>query len=121
MKRFIQSMKNAMNGLWMLIKTQKNFRIHICISLLVFISGFFFRLPKTEWLIIIILMGMVMSVEAINTSIELLSDKIEPEIDERIGKLKDIAAAAVLITAVSAATAGIIIFLPYISELISQL
>ena len=67
-----------------------------------------------EWLIILLLFALVISLELINTAIERLSDVVQPEIDNRIGIIKDISAAAVLWTSLMALIAGILIFIPKI-------
>ena len=80
--------------------------------------GIYFGISKTEWCLIVIAICMVISAEAFNTSIEHLTDLVSPNYHELAGKTKDVAAAAVLITAIGAAILGLIIFLPKFQELL---
>jgi diacylglycerol kinase len=77
-------------------------------------AGFFFSLTALEWVIIITIGSLVFAAEAINTSIEILSNVVSPEINPQIKLVKDIAAGAVLLTAITAVITGIIVFLPKI-------
>ena len=69
-------------------------------------------LSQTEWMAVVIVIGAVLSAEAINSSIESLADLVSPEYNEAIKKTKDLAAGAVLIMAIAAAIVGSIIFFP---------
>lgn len=113
-EKFIRSLLYAISGLKKTILSQKSFKIQLLIGLLAILMSFLLELSKKEWCVIIILIGIVLSAEAFNTTIELLLDFFHPEKDERVGTIKDIAAGAVLITSVSAIVVGIIIFLPKI-------
>lgn len=73
-------------------------------------SRLFFGLAQTEWIAVVIVIGAVLSAEAINSSIESLADLVSPEYNEAIKKTKDLAAGAVLIMAIAAAIVGSIIF-----------
>jgi diacylglycerol kinase len=76
------------------------------------ICGFIFNLSPAEWILIVIVSGMVLAAECFNTALEYLSDEVSVEFSERIKKVKDIAAAGVLFTAIAAAITGLIIFVP---------
>ena len=78
----------------------------------VIIAGFSFGLSQTEWMAVVIVIGAVLSAEAINSSIESLADLVSPEYNEAIKKTKDLAAGAVLIMAIAAAIVGSIISFP---------
>lgn len=67
-----------------------------------------------EWIMIVFAIGFVFAAEAFNTAIEIWVDKLQPDFDPKAGRAKDLAAAAVLIAAISAATVGLIIFIPKI-------
>ena len=110
----LKSFRYAFRGLLFLF-SERNFRIHILATILVVLFGFIFQIEKEEWFIVLILIGVVMGFEAINTCLEAICDFISPNFDERIKKIKDMAAAAVLIVAIVAAIIGIILFLPYIT------
>jgi diacylglycerol kinase (ATP) len=108
----ILSFKYAINGFLWALKTQGNLQFHLFALIAVVISGIFFRISNTEWLVVIICIGMVVASEIINSSIEELVNFISPERNQKAGLIKDLAAAAVLVTAVIAAVCGLIIFIP---------
>ncbi|MDR1746321.1 MAG: diacylglycerol kinase family protein [Tannerella sp.] len=113
-RRLLKSFGYALNGLrWMVVREQ-NAKIHILAFLCVIVAGWFFGISASEWIAIVIVAGMVFTAETFNTSIETLSDKFSPEYDESIKRVKDVAAGAVLVTAIIAVVVGLIIFLPKI-------
>ena len=116
----IDNFRNAFSGISILVKEGKIFRVHLLIAISVIVAGILFKIEKHEWLMIILTIGMVLTAEGINTSLEKLSDYLTPDFDHVIKKVKDIAAAAVLIASLSAALLGLIIFIPYLAELIKQ-
>ena len=113
----LRSFKYAFQGLGALIRNEHNARIHLFAAICVMIAGIIFSVSTVEWLVISLAIGAVFAAEAFNSSIEALSDLVSPGYNEKIKKAKDFAAAAVLITAVAAATAGLIIFIPKIAGL----
>lgn len=114
MKKLINSFKYAICGIATAMKTEKNLKIHIGIMLLVIIGGLVFNISNSEWIICIILFGSVISTELFNTAIEITVDIAMPEKNEKAKKAKDISAGAVLITAITSAVIGLIIFIPKI-------
>lgn len=110
----LKSVGYAFKGAVYLFKTESSIKIQFFIASSVTIAGFYFDISKTEWLIQIVFIGLVMSLEGINTAIECLSDFIHPDRHDSIGRIKDIAAGAVFIAAVSATIAAIIIYFPKI-------
>ncbi|PWJ42119.1 undecaprenol kinase [Sediminitomix flava] len=113
----IMSFKYAFKGIYFLLKEEHNARIHLVASLFVVILGFYFRIKAAEWQWLIFSISFVFVVEALNTCIENLADFIHLDQHPQIGKIKDIAAAAVLISAIGAALIGLIIFIPYLYDL----
>tara|TARA_A100000171_G_scaffold37858_1_gene36977 strand:+ start:1438 stop:1803 length:366 start_codon:yes stop_codon:yes gene_type:complete len=109
----LRSFKFAFRGLWQAMQHEHNFRVHLFASLLVVLLGFYFNLSQSEWLWIIAAIAMVLVAELFNSSIEKLVDMVSPEFNPKAGIIKDIAAAAVLITAIAAAIIGVLIFYPY--------
>ena len=110
----IKSFANAFHGLITVFRFQANFRIQLAIALMAIILSIWLSISRTEWGIIILLIGLVLSLETINTSIETLCDKVDSNYSESIRKAKDIAAASVLISSIAAAIIACIIFLPKI-------
>ena len=81
-------------------------------------AGFLFDITQTEWLFQIVAIGMIMSLEGLNTAIEAIADFVHPDFHVKIGHIKDVAAGAVFITAVTAIIIGLIIYVPYIMDLL---
>jgi diacylglycerol kinase (ATP) len=115
--KFVKSFANAFRGIYFLFKSQVNARIELIITILVIASGFYFRINTSEWLVILLCIGLVLSLEGINTALEIFADKLHPGFDKEIGKVKDVAAGSVLLVAMVAAVIGFIIFVPYILDL----
>lgn len=108
----INSFKYAIEGLISNLKTERNLLIHFSVAILVIIGGFIFSINLYEWLICIVLFGMVISLELMNTAFEKLADLCTPNIDPKVKFIKDTAACSVFIAAIIAVITGIIIFLP---------
>lgn len=117
-KKLRNSFKYAFEGVHRELKEEQNLKIHILIMILVIIAGFTLKLSPMEWIICIILFGFVIALELINTAIELTVDLAMPEIHPKAKAAKDIAAAAVLISATCSVIIGLIIFLPKIINLL---
>lgn len=117
--KFLKSFAYASKGLWLVVMTQRNMRVHLLILTLVTTAGYWFGITKIEWLIVILFYAMVLMAESFNTAIEKLTDLKSPEFNQKAGEVKDIAAAAVLITAMMAFIAGLIIFVPYLQKIFS--
>lgn len=116
MPSFKQSLSFAANGIKVFWE-EKHMKIHSLIALAVIVAGLFFNITYTEWLICIILIALVLSLEIINTSIENLVNIISPDYNALAGKVKDLAAGAVLVSAIAAFICGILIFGKYIIAL----
>lgn len=102
----------AWKGIKTLVRTQPNMRIHLGATVLTVIAGFCFHLHPGKWLAVIIAIAMVWITEAVNTAIEFLTDIVSPEFNPLAGHVKDIAAAAVLLSAIASVIIGCIVFIP---------
>jgi diacylglycerol kinase len=111
-KELLRSFRYAFNGLKVLIAEEHNARIHMVITVVVIGVGLYFRLSAGEWTLVLLCMALVFSMELINSAIENLADFISPEQNEQIKRVKDLSAAAVLVSAIIAAIVGLIVFLP---------
>jgi diacylglycerol kinase (ATP) len=118
-RKMFRSFKYAFQGIGHLIKHENNARFHFLAAVLVIISGIYFRIERMEWIAVILSIFFVFSAEAFNTAIEKLCDKFHPEQSNVIGKIKDLAAAAVLFAAISSLTIALIIFVPHFCSLLS--
>lgn len=110
----IRSFRYAGHGIWLMLKSQHNAWIHAAATVVVVLAGFVFGITRTEWCIIILTCAAVWMAEALNTAIEFLADSTTKEFHPMIGKAKDVAAGAVLITAIAAVLIGVLVFAPRI-------
>lgn len=108
----------AFRGIRLLFVTQPNARIHAMAIGLITGLGIWLSLDTWEWCIIALCMGLVLATEAINSSIEFLTDLASPEIHPLAEKAKDLAAGAVLITVLFGAIVWALIYLPKLFSLI---
>jgi diacylglycerol kinase (ATP) len=120
MKKIIRSFGYAFKGLFYATKTQLNFRVHLGATISVLIFGFALHITTGEWEWVMLAVTMVLVAELINTTIEALTDLVSPSFNEKAGHVKDMAAAAVVITAIFALAVGLIIFVPHIMLLINH-
>ncbi len=111
-KKLINSFKFAFKGIGSSLKSERNMKIHFTMMFLVIIAGMLFNISMWEWITCFILFGLVISLEMVNTAIEIVVDIVSPKYDVRAGRAKDIAAGAVLVNAIVAAIVGLLIFLP---------
>ena len=111
-KKLINSFKFAFKGIGSSLKSERNMKIHFTMMFLVIIAGMLFNISMWEWITCFILFGLVISLEMVNTAIEIVVDIVSPKYDVRAGRAKDIAAGAVLANAIVAAIVGLLIFLP---------
>jgi len=108
----IKSVGFAFRGALLLVKTEASIKIQFFIALIMTAAGFYFNISATEWLIQFITIGLVMSIEGLNTAIETMADFIHPERHPKIGFIKDVAAGAVFIASVAAIIVAFVIYIP---------
>ena len=113
----LKSFTYAFNGLKVLFQEEHNSRIHLFATICVIIAGVLLKLAVLEWVAVAFAVGLVFSGEIFNSAVEDLSDVVCPERDDRIKKVKDLAAAAVLVNAITAAAIGLLVFVPKIIQL----
>ena len=116
-KRTINSFKYAFNGLIDTYRTEQSVWIYIPVALLVILAGFLLKISTFEWLIIILILGIILSLELINTALEAVVDLATDKYHPLAKKAKDTVSAAVLVFAIAAVIIGLIIFIPKISLL----
>lgn len=113
-RRLFKSFTYAFKGIYKVFKEEQNLRIQSFIALVVVIAGFIFNIKKTEWLIIILFIVLVVLMEIVNSAVERVTDILKPRIHDYVKEIKDIMAAAVMVSSVAAAIIGLIIFWPYL-------
>lgn len=107
----------AFNGLKILIREEHNSRIHLIAAISVVIAGFYLKISTFEWIAIIFAIGLVVALEIINSAIEHIANFVSLEKHDTIKKIKDLSAAGVLVTAITALIIGLIVFIPKIIDL----
>lgn len=110
----INSFKFAFNGLFFLVKNEKNAWIHLAATLFVTALGILIKLNPAEWLFILLAIFLVWITELLNTAIEELVNLVEPNTHPKAKIIKDLAAGAVLSSAIFAVIVGLIVILPKI-------
>ena len=108
----LKSIGYAFKGAVKLITTEHSVMTQFSIGILLLFFGVYFNITKTEWLFQTLAIGLVLSIEGLNTAVEKVADFIHPNYHERIGFIKDIAAGAVFFAALTAIAIGVIIYLP---------
>ncbi|MGS2738517.1 diacylglycerol kinase [Sinomicrobium sp. M5D2P17] len=110
----MKSIRYAAKGALLLFLTEASIQVQFAIACIVTVAGFYFKISSTEWILQILTIAVIMSVEGINTAIEKMADFVHPDHHRKIGAIKDIAAGAVFIAAVTAILIGCIIYIPKI-------
>jgi diacylglycerol kinase (ATP) len=110
----LKSLTYATKGAFNLIFTEHSIMVQTSIAILMTILGLYFNISKTEWLFQILVTGLVLSIEGINTAVEKVCDFVHPDFHNKIGFIKDIAAGAVFFAGITAIIIGLIIYTPYL-------
>lgn len=116
--KFKFSFRNALIGIKVAFKSQKNLRLHFVIGFFVIIISVFLKVSIIEWLILLLTILFVVISEMFNTALEFTVDLFSTDYSKQAKNAKDVSAAGVLITAIFAIIIGIIIFLPKLLKLI---
>ena len=107
----------AFQGLAILL-TQRNARIHFAATVIAVVAGCAFRISRIEWCAVVGAIGLVWTAEGLNTAVEVVVDLVSPEHQPLAGRAKDLAAGAVLCSAIAALTIGLVIFGPRLLALV---
>ncbi|MBR7045990.1 MAG: diacylglycerol kinase family protein [Lachnospiraceae bacterium] len=102
----------AFAGIFTCLKKERNIKIHLFMALMVTVFGFILKISVTEWCICLVLFGLIISLELVNTAVEAVVDLVTEEKHPLAGYAKDTAAGAVLAASIFAAVVGLIIFVP---------
>ena len=113
-KRLIKSFRYASKGLWKTLREEQNLQVQGSAALFVIIMAGFFRVSRLEWAILVLIIGLVVLMEILNSAVERVSDVLKPRINSYVKEIKDIMAAAVMLASIIAVIIGLIIFTPYI-------
>ena len=111
-KTALGTLRNALNGIIYTYSVEINFKIHLLAAVLVLLFAYILELTKMEVIMCILLIGLVLAFELINTVVEMIVDMVEPREDPLAGMIKDASSGAVLVIALTSAVIGLIIFVP---------
>jgi diacylglycerol kinase (ATP) len=109
----LKSLIFAFKGAFKLLFTEHSIMVQSSIAIIMTFVGFYFGISKTEWLFQIMSIGLIISIEGLNTAVEKVCDFVHPDFHHKIGFIKDIAAGAVFFAAITAIIIGLIIYIPY--------
>lgn len=112
------SFRHAFTGIAILLRSERNARIHFVILVLVIAAGIILNISAVQWIAVALAAGLVIAAESFNTAIEILCDSVKPEYNNGIRKVKDLSAAGVLVSAIAAAAAGLFVFIPAILRIL---
>jgi undecaprenol kinase/diacylglycerol kinase (ATP) len=116
MPNFLDNVRYAAAGVRSFFSTEKNGRAQGVIALIVIAAGFFFGITAVEWVLVLGCIALVLCLEMVNSAIEKVCNLITTEYNPAVKTIKDIVAGAVLLAAIISVVAGLIIFLPYITQ-----
>jgi len=121
MNRFINSLGFAWQGIRKAFSEQRNLKFHFSAAFAVVAAGFYFEITAEEWMVLVLTIGFVVTLELMNTAMEELVNLLSPHHQPKAGKIKDIAAGAVLIAAITSVIIGFQIFHKYVFNWIHSL
>lgn len=116
MKKLLSSAGYALHGIALFVRTERNARIEISISVVVVILAFYVKISLVEWSILLLCIGLVLMAEAFNSAVERMADFQTKEKHPEIKGIKDIAAGAVMISVMISLVIGVIILGPRLVE-----
>lgn len=119
--RLMKSFRHALRGVRVVFSSEQSFRIQFYIALCVLLLAIFFRVSLLELMILLFLVGAVLSLELINSIFERMIDAFKPRIHPVVRDIKDVMAGTVLIASLISVAVGVIIFYPYLLELVRVL
>ena len=102
------------------LKDEPNLKVHFVIGILVALLGYYLHINQTEWMTLILVMGLVIALELTNTAIEEIVNVFAADMHPAAKKAKDVAAGAVLVASITAILIGVSVFFPYLYRLLMQ-
>lgn len=111
-RRLLESIREASEGLYLVYRREQNFRTQILVGVLVVLLGIWVRLDRGEWLIVLLVISFILTLEIVNSVVEYLLDILRPRLHDQVKVLKHMMAGAVWLASLMAVIVGLIIFLP---------
>lgn len=115
---FIRSLRFAVNGIYLFFRRERNGQIQAVLAAVAVAAGLFFGITRTEWLALLLCTGLVISLEMLNSAIERVCNMYTTDYHPGIKIIKDVAAGAVLWSALVALVVGLLIFIPHVLRLL---
>jgi diacylglycerol kinase len=115
--KFIAGFRYAFRGLWYTLRTQRNARVHLCIAILAILMGIVLHITAVEFALVFVAIAGVFIAEMFNTVFELCIDLVSPEYNPLAKIAKDVAAGAVLLSAILSIVIGLFVFVPHLWDL----
>lgn len=115
----LESFGHAVDGLVRLLRTQRNFRVHVAIAVFAVILAAVFAFSAVEWAVLVVTIALVLATEGLNTGIEIAVTLASPDRHPEAKAAKDIAAGVVLLCAIASIVIGGLLFLPHVQRLLS--
>jgi diacylglycerol kinase len=112
------SLRHALRGVFVYIRTTPNFMVHLSTALIVAVLGAYFDLAALEWAMLVLANGLVIGAEAFNSAIEIDMNLTHEGAHPWVRDTKDLAAGAVLILGVTAWIVDILVFFPHVKALL---
>lgn len=116
---FFSSLTVAAKGFWTTAIAERNIRIQAGVGMITITLGIFFGLTILEWVSLLFAIALVIGFELVNSAFEVMVDWISPEFHPLAGKVKDVAAGAVFFVSIISVVVGVLIFLPYVLQIIN--
>ncbi|MBY0088370.1 diacylglycerol kinase family protein [Brevibacillus sp. M2.1A] len=109
-RRLIRSFAYALQGISYTVRTQRNMQIHVAAAILVLAAAWWLQIPRSDVLLVLFSIGLVFSLELVNTAIEAVVDLASPEWHAKAKIAKDVGAGAVLVAAILSLIIGVLVF-----------
>ena len=121
MKTFLRSVHFAFQGAVQFFSRQRNARIQTVMGIAAISLGFIVSITPYQWLLVLFCIGLVISLEMINSAIEIFCDMVTTDFHPRIKVIKDVAAGAVLVASIASLIIGLIIFIPALTNFLNSI
>ena len=119
-RQFKKSVSHALRGIMVVFRSEQSFRLQLTATVIVLALAAWFRISFYEWIVLVLLIGSVLSLEIINSIFERIVDSFKPRIHPMVRDIKDIMAGAVLVVSIIALVVGLMIFYPHASALVTR-
>jgi len=121
MKTFLRSAQFAVQGAVQFFSKQRNAKIQTVMGIIAITLGFIVSISPYQWLLVLFCIGLVISLEMLNSAVEILCDMVTTDFHPKIKIIKDVAAGAVLVASIASLVIGLFIFIPALTNFLNNL